>query len=385
MDAGLKVAALAASALLGGCASLSYYTHLARGQIELLNARESIARIVGDESRDPELRRRLASVLDARRYAIEHLHLPDNGSYTRYAQLDRPYVLWNVLATPEFSLTPLQSCFPISGCVAYRGFYDRDRAERHAQSLRAQGHDVEVGGVPAYSTLGWFDDPVLSSMMHWSDAVLIGTLFHELAHQQLYVQDDTAFNESFARFVEEEGLRQYLGARSLDDAEARTQRQRESQFRELALDTRARLEAIYRQPLSTDAMRAAKAAEFDRLRTDFAALRDREWDGARDYDAWFARPLNNASLLPFGLYDEWVPAFAVLYQEAGSDWRAFYTASAALGARPIDERRRLMRELREQASNIGNTTTTNEKRQRQSLIAAAFFDEPRCAISSPAC
>lgn len=342
---------MAASLLLGGCASLGYYAHLARGQIQLLNAREPIARIVGDESRDPELRRRLSGVLDARRYAIEQLHLPDNGSYTRYAELDRPYVLWNVLATPEFSLAPVQSCFPISGCVAYRGFYDRERAERYAQGLREQGHDVEIGGVPAYSTLGWFDDPVLSSMMHWSDAILIGTVFHELAHQQLYVQDDTAFNESFARFVEDEGLRQYLGARAGDDAAARQQRSRESQFRQLALDTRDRLDAIYRQPLSVEAMRTAKAAEFDRLRTEFAALRDGQWNGARDYDGWFKRALNNASLLPFGLYDEWVPAFATLYQQAQGDWKAFYAASAALGREPIEARRETMHRLRRQAAS----------------------------------
>lgn len=339
-------AALFFSLLLGGCAQLGYYAHLARGQYALLSEREPISSIVGDETRDPDLRRRLASVLDARGFAVAQLRLPDNGSYRLYTQIDRPYVLWNVLATPEFSLAPVESCFPISGCVAYRGFYDETRAKAHAGSLRAQGYDVDLGGVPAYSTLGWFDDPVISSMMHWSDAVLIGTVFHELAHQRLYVRDDTAFNESFARFVEEEGLRQYLGARNSDDREAALERRREAQFRRLALDTRARLEALYREPLAAGAMRERKKAEFERLRTEYAQLRDGEWQGDGSYDRWFARELNNASLLPFGLYDEWVPAFSSLYAETGRDWTAFYEASAALSRLAPDARRQAMIELR---------------------------------------
>lgn len=344
-----RLVALLLALALGGCAQLGYYTHLARGQIALLSGREPIATIVGDETRDPNLRRRLAGVLDARAFAITQLKLPDNGSYTLYTQLDRPYVLWNVLATPEFSLAPVESCFPISGCVAYRGFYDERRARNHAQSLREQGYDVELGGVPAYSTLGWFDDPVISSMMHWSDPVLIGTVFHELAHQRLYIKDDSAFNESFARFVEEEGLRQYLGARDKDDREAAEERRREFQFRQLALDTRERLDALYHEPLMADAMRARKKAEFERLKADYARLRDGQWNGDSSFDRWFARELNNASLLPFGLYDSWVPTFAALFEDAGRDWPAFYAASGDLGRLQLDARRQRMTELKNRA------------------------------------
>lgn len=331
---------------MAGCAQLGYYTQLARGQMELLSKRERIADIVGNPERDPELRRRLALVLDARRFAIATLSLPDNASYTLYADLGRPYALWNVMATPEFSLEPIESCFLIAGCVAYRGHYSRARADSQVEALRAQGYDVDIGGVPAYSTLGWFDDPVLSTMMHWSDAVLIGTVFHELAHQRLYVQDDTAFNESYARFVEQQGLSEYFSAGQIDESESATRRQREAQFTRLVLAARMRLAALYALPLSHEAMRLRKREEFARLKSDYVALRDSEWGGAKDYDGWFARELNNASLLPFGLYDEWVPSFAALFEESARDWAAFHAACRALSRLERASRRERMQTLR---------------------------------------
>lgn len=345
MDAGLRAATLVGTALLAGCAQLGYYAHLARGQMELVSRRERIADIVADPKRDPELRRRLELVLDARRFAVTTLGLPDNASYTLYADLGRPYVLWNVLATPEFSLEPIESCFPVAGCVAYRGHYSRVRAMAQVEALRRQGYDVDIGGVPAYSTLGWFDDPVLSTMMHWSDAVLIGTVFHELMHQRLYVKDDTAFNESLARFVEQQGLREYFATGHIDPAESERQREREAQFTRLVLATRARLAAIYALPLSPEAMRARKAEEFARLKSDYASLRDEHWGGDTAYDAWFARELNNASLLPFGLYDEFVPAFARLFEQAGRDWTTFHAACRELAALESAARRERLKAL----------------------------------------
>lgn len=341
-------APLLASALLAGCAQVGYYAHLASGEVSLLARREKIEDVVLDPARDPELRRRLTFVLDARRYAVERLHLPDNASYTLYADLGRPYAVWNVIAAKEFSLEAVESCFPVAGCVAYRGFYDEKRAKAWADGLRAQGYDVDVSGVPAYSTLGWFDDPVLNTMMHWSDAVLIGTVFHELAHQQLYVKNDTTFNESFATFVGDEGLREFLATRRLDDEQAATLREREDQFTKLVLAARDRLAAVYAQPLEPGAMRAAKKAEFERLRADYARLRDEAWDGDRRYDRWFSRDLNNASLVPFGLYDEFAPSFAVLFAQSGRDWTAFHDASRKLGDLPAPERRKRMEELRGQ-------------------------------------
>ena len=354
MDFGLKIRALLpillAATQTTGCATLGYYAHLANGQMDLLAKREKIEWIVRDPTRDAELRRRLALVLDARHFAIETLALPDNGSYTLYADIGRPYVVWNVFATPEFSLAPIESCFPLAGCLAYRGHYDKARAQKQAQQMRDQGYDVDIGGVPAYSTLGWFDDPVLSSMMRWSDAELIGTVFHELGHQRLFVKGDTVFNESYARFVEQEGLRAFLAAGRIEAVETETARRREAQFVALVVATRRHLSEVYSLPLSPEAMREQKRQAFAQLRRDYEALRDREWNGDKGFDGWFARDLNNASLLPVGLYDEWVPAFSALFMQSGRDWTRFHTACAELGRLDAVQRKQRLAELQAAAA-----------------------------------
>lgn len=360
MDLGLKkiralLPVLLAATQTAGCAALGYYAHLANGQMDLLARRESIEWIVEDPKRDAGLRRRLALVLDARRFAVATLDLPDNGSYTLYADIGRPYVVWNVFATPEFSLEAVESCFPLAGCLAYRGYYDKAHAQKQAQALREKGYDVEVGGVPAYSTLGWFDDPVLSSMMRWNDAELIGTVFHELGHQRLYVKDDTTFNESYARFVEQQGLRDFFSAGRIDAADSAVARRREAQFVALVVEARRTLAAIYSQPLSPEAMREQKAQAFAQLRRDYEALREGEWNGDRDYAGWFARDLNNASLLPVGLYDEWVPAFSALFAQSGRDWIRFHAACAELGRLDAVERKRRLADLQAAASEPGGT------------------------------
>jgi predicted aminopeptidase len=339
---------VAVSALvLSGCANLSYYAQLASGQLALLRAREPIARVLDDDAADPALKQRLARVSAARRWAVQHLDLPDNGSYTSYADLQRPYVVWNVFATPEFSLEPVEHCFPISGCLAYQGYYAQADAEARANGLAAQGNDVYVGGVPAYSTLGWFDDPVTSTMMRWNDATLIGTLFHELAHQKLYVQDDTRFNESFAEFVEDQGLREYLAAHPEMEAPAADARHRAQQFAGLIVHARETLEALYDSGADETVMRARKAGVFAQLRTDYAQLRDHQWGGDPRYDPWFADgELNNAKLLPFGLYDEDLPAFATLFEEAGGDWSRFYAAAESLSREPEQQRQQQLQSLR---------------------------------------
>lgn len=324
--------------LLGGCSSLDYYAHLADGQWQLLRARQPVADVVSDPAQPAELRRRLQLAQEARDFASAALALPDNRSYRLYADLGRPYVVWNLFATPEFSLEARSHCFPIAGCVAYRGYFDEQRARGAAARLRTEGLDAEVDGVIAYSTLGWFADPLLAGMLAWSDEYLAGLIFHELAHQRLYLAGDTTFNESYARFVEEEGLRQWRRARGLPSPPAHLQRQRE-QFVALVLASRARLEALYASPLPAAAMREAKAAEFQRLRGEYAALRDGPWRGDRRFDGWFARPLNNARLLPFGLYEQWVPAFAALFAEAGGDWSRFHGEVAALARREAPQRR----------------------------------------------
>jgi len=253
-------------------------------------------------------------------------------------------VVWNVFATPELSLQPVTHCFPIAGCVAYRGYYQQGAARGAAALMRQDGLDVYVGGVEAYSTLGWFDDPILSSMVGWGDERLATLIFHELAHQRFYVQDDTEFNESFASFVEQEGTRQWRAARGLA-AGGEAQGQQRDQFIRLVLASRERLQAIYAGPLDDAHKRLAKRAEFDRLRQEYRRLRDGQWGGDKRYDVWVYGPMNNAKLLPFGLYDQWVPAFTAVFREVGGDWARFYQRVEQLGRLPIDERKAALQGL----------------------------------------
>lgn len=330
--------------LLNGCSSVSYYSQLAGGQLQLLRAREPVAKVVADSSRDAKLRTHLTQSQKARDFASEQLHLPDNQSYRLYADIGRPYVVWNVFATPEFSLTPQNHCFPIAGCVAYRGYYSQSAARGEAALQRLQGMDVAIGGVEAYSTLGWFNDPILNSMMGWGDERLATLIFHELAHQRFYVKDDTEFNESFATFVEQEGTRQWRAFRGLP-ADTDSRLKQRDQFIELVLETRSRLEALYAQPLPAEQMRERKAAQFERFRRDYRVMRDSQWAGDKRYDAWVNMPLNNARLLPFGLYDQWVPAFAALFRQVGGDWVRFYAEVEKLGGLAVAERKAALKAL----------------------------------------
>lgn len=327
---------------LNGCST--YYGQLALGQLELLRQRQPVEALIADPSLDAALRQRLAQVLQAREFASQALALPDNDSYRLYADLQRPYVVWNLFATEEFSVEPLQHCFPIAGCVAYRGYYRQGAARGEAARLQAEGLDTHVAGVEAYSTLGWFDDPLLNTMLRRNDEQLAGLIFHELAHQQLYLPGDTAFNESYASFVEREGLRQWRASRGLPEQDAQG-RVRYRQLVELLLATRERLEELYASPRPEAEKRQLKQIEFMRLRQAYRTLRDGAWSGDRRFERWFARPLNNATLLPFGLYDRWVPAFSVLFQQNGSDWQRFHAAVAALAERPADERDAYLRQL----------------------------------------
>jgi predicted aminopeptidase len=330
--------------LLNGCSSVSYYSQLASGQLQLLRAREPVAKVIADPNRDATLRAHLTQAQKARDFASQHLHLPDNQSYRLYADIHRPYVVWNVFATPEFSLSPQNHCFPIAGCVAYRGYYSQSAARGEAAIQRLQGMDVSIGGVEAYSTLGWFNDPILNSMMGWGDERLATLIFHELGHQRFYVKDDTEFNESYATFVEQEGTRQWRAFRGLPP-ENDAQIKRRDQFIQLILDTRARLEKLYTQQMPVEQMRERKAAEFERFRRDYRVMRDSQWAGDKRYDAWVNAPLNNARLLPFGLYDQWVPAFAALFRQVKGDWPQFYVRVEQLGGLPTEKRKAALREL----------------------------------------
>ena len=311
--------------VLCACSSLRYYAQAARGQGALVAHRRAVSAVVRDPATDPKLAARLSLAQQARRFATQHLGLPDNRSYTSYVDLHRPYVVWNVFAAPRYSVEAIPQCFPIAGCVAYRGYFHEAAAQADAARLQARGDDVWVGGVPAYSTLGWFADPILSSMLRWDDDELAGTIFHELAHQLIYVKGDTAFNESFATFVQTEGLREWRQSRGLPAQDDRTQAM-ERGFTRLVLGLRERLKTLYASGADEPAMAVGKRREIEAFRVRYRQWQQREWPDDHRYDAWVAKPINNARLLPFGLYDQWTPAFGVLFQRAGRHWHAFYAS-----------------------------------------------------------
>lgn len=332
---------LLALPVLTGCASLGYYRQTVGGHLEVMQQRVDLARAINDPATLPATRTRLIQVEQIRDFALGELGLPDNGSYRSYVDLQRPYVLWNVFAAPEFALTPLQSCFPLVGCLSYRGFYAEADARAHAAQLQRQGHDVYVGGVAAYSTLGWFSDPVLNTMLRWSEIELAGVIFHELAHQKLYVPDDSAFNESFATAVQEEGLRRWLGQHedtSLQQT-AQLEARRREDFLRLVDATRANLQQLYASGQSPEQMRVAKAQVFEDMRARYAELKI-GWEGYSGYDGWFARDLNNARLLAVATYHEWVPAFRQLMRAAEGDLSRFYADAELAAQLPPPARRR---------------------------------------------
>ena len=334
----LAVAALVV--LLDGC----YYMQAAKGQYDVMRRREPLNEVIESADTDEQLKRRLSMVAEAREFAVDVLLLPDNDSYRSYADLERDYVLWNVFAAPEFSLAPLTWCYPIAGCVAYRGYFKEASARKKAGRLKDAGYDVSVGGVTAYSTLGRFADPVLNTMMRWTDTDLVATLFHELAHQQLYVKDDTRFNESFATAVAEIGLQAWLDTRdSGQNLEAyRERKQLRRSLVTLAEQAKQELEALYVSAEDVASMRERKSQILERLATDAEALVSRE--GKRSAN-WLRPPLNNARLVSIGLYEGHVAAFMRMFENCERDLACFYAAAERLAELDRDERTRQLESM----------------------------------------
>lgn len=338
----LSAIALVALAGCGAMDTADYYWQGATGQMDILARAKPIADVI-DDSSDPALKQRLARVQEIRAYASRELGLPDNRSYTRYADLGRPFVVWNVFAAPELALKARQWCFPIAGCVNYRGYFKEAEARAEATRLTALGDDVWVSGVPAYSTLGYFDDPVLSTFVRWPETEVARMVFHELAHQVVYVQDDTQFNESFAVTVEEAGVRRWLAAQGnheLDAQFARNERLRAT-FRDLIRDTRTRLTSVYAGDAPEADKRALKAAAFAAMREGYERGKQGE-PGLAGYDRWFAGQANagpnNASIASVALYTGQLPAFRALLSEEGGDLPRFYARVREVGALPKAER-----------------------------------------------
>jgi len=315
-------------ATLPGCA-LGYLTQAAQGQWRLMRARRPIEQVIADPAASPDLKERLRVVQDARDFAVSDLGLPDNRSYRSYSDLKRPYVVWNVVAAPEFSVEPQRWCFPFTGCLSYRGYFRENDARNMAAALAARGNDVMVGGVTAYSTLGHFADPVLNTMLRYGDLGLASTIFHELAHQLIYVRGDSEFNESFAVSVEQEGLRRWLAARgrSLELQDYLARHQSEQLIVDVFADGRRRLATLYASSpaLPIDEQRARKHEILSATGEQVLAV-ERQFKVHSGYDQWISDGLNNAHLASVGTYFDCVPGFQRLLAANGGSLPAFYAA-----------------------------------------------------------
>jgi predicted aminopeptidase len=334
-------AALIAGLALSTCGcGTPYLMQAASGEWHVMHAREPIAQVIADPKTAPPLRARLALVSEAREFATRELKLPDNESYRSYADIGRDYVVWNVVATPEFSVVPKHWCFPVAGCVAYRGYFHESAARQFAAEMARQGFDVAIDPVPAYSTLGKFADPVLSSMLRYGDDELVATIFHELAHQLLYVKDDSAFNEAFATTVEDAGLERWLQQQG-SVARMRAFREdgaREEQFLKLLANTRAQLAALYASGAPPGQMRVRKQQLLASLGESIHAFEKREQVSYPLYDQWLREGLNNARLASVATYYDCVPGFRRLLATEHGDLPAFYSAARALAKLPRRER-----------------------------------------------
>ena len=348
------ILALLACLALAGCAhtegALGYYWQSVQGHARLLQAARPLDEWIANESTPAPLRARLQLAQRARHFAVQELGLPDNASYRSYADLGRSAAVWNVVAAPPYALELHRWCFPFTGCIGYRGYFQEADAQAEGARLAAQGLEVDVYGVPAYSTLGYLDwvggDPLLNTFIGWPEGEFVRLLFHELAHQVVYAQGDTLFNESFATAVERLGTERWLATQARPEvrqAFAASEERRQA-FRALTRATRARLAEIYEQNKApahdSQALNAMKSGAMQDFRARYAVLRER-WlaQGARveGYDRWVAQA-NNASFAAQAAYDAWVPAFEALFAQQGQRWDAFYDAVRHLAALPQDER-----------------------------------------------
>lgn len=340
----LATVAVLAGAALGGCSTLAYYGQSVGGHLALMSAARPVPEWVADEATPAELKRKLELTQRIRDFAVAELKLPDNGSYRRYADLHRPAAVWNVVAAPPLSLTLKTWCFPVVGCIGYRGYYDRADADKEAEQLRAAGLEVNVYPVPAYSTLGWMNwaggDPLLSTFIRYPEGELARLIFHELAHQVAYASGDTMFNESFATSVERLGGERWLATHGSAGAREEYARfdQRRREFRAFVRGYRDELAAIYRSADDDTAKRERKAAVMQRLQADYERMKTERWDGYTGYDGWFQRA-NNAAFGVLAAYTELVPQFDRLFEHEGRDFARFYAEVRRLAKLPKEERR----------------------------------------------
>lgn len=333
----LAGAVLAAGA--AGCSSLGYYGQAVDGHLDLMAARRSLEAVIDDADTPAQVRERLVEAREMRDFAAESLALPAGGSYRTYVALERRYVVWNVVAAPELSVEPRTWCFPVAGCVAYRGYFDETAAREFAATLASEGLDVHVGGARAYSTLGWFDDPIVSSMLSPRPYELAGVIFHELAHERVYAAGDSAFNEAYAVSVERAGVRRWLASTARADLAEEYERVlvRRAAFHRAVLDTRAELAELYGSDRTVEERRAGKARALTALRERLLGLA-REWDRPGALRAWTDGPVNNARLALVATYHEQVAAFEALLAREGGDLARFHAEVERIAALSVADR-----------------------------------------------
>lgn len=342
----LAFSLIIACGLLSGCQTVQYYGQAIYGQLDLLNRREPVSDLIADPQTPQALKSRLRLATEMLEFAANDLYLPVDGQYRTYVKLQRPYVIWNVFAAPEFALDPKTWCYPVAGCTAYRGYFNEKKARHYAQILADSGYDVMIGGVTAYSTLGWFNDSLLSTFINGSESRIAALIFHELAHQAIYVSDDTAFNESFATAVAHEGMRRWYASRgSLDKHQRYMEAYRQEQeMVALIAAYRSRLAELYRSQVPANKMRRQKAALFEALRQEFES-RLREEKNLQVFAHWFDATLNNAKLISIAAYHDYVPAFGLLLETCQYDLKRFYRKCSRLAGLDPAERRGAMQDL----------------------------------------
>lgn len=346
------VLALLAALCLCGCESVGYYWQASSGHLSLLSRKQPVTAVLQDPSLTQTHRIRLQQAVAIRDYAEDSLALPVGNNYRHLVQLDGDYVSWNVMAAGALSLEPMQWCFPVAGCVRYRGYFERQDAEDFAAGLERNNYDVYVGPVAAYSTLGWFDDPLYSSFLNYDEVRLAALLFHELAHQVVYVKDDSSFNESFASAVEALAVTQWLGdaGRNSELQAWSAHKQWVAVFTHWLAGQREALQQVYQADTSDSEKLAAKRAIIDAMRQSYPELR-RQHHGDNSYDRWMQRPLNNAQLLSIANYNDWLGAFTVLFVEQDCHWQSFYQAARALAEQTPELRQGMLQQL--QARSFG--------------------------------
>jgi predicted aminopeptidase len=333
-----------------GCQAFSYYRQAIAGEYQILAHQESITDLKANPKTPPELKAKFAQVIKIRQFAAEDLKLPADGAYVKYTDLHRPCVVWNVNVAPALSLEPKSWWFPVVGRASYRGYFNEAAARRYAARWEKKGWDVYVGGVEAYSTLGWFPDPLMNTFIFEPEADLAELIFHELGHRRVYVNGDTDFNEAFATEVAAEGLRRWFAASSNEKAcqEHQAALARDRQFVQLVMDARRELDTIYADPRLPDAEKLRRKEEIiGKLRAKYASVK-KAWGGETGYDEWFAEPINNAKLATVSEYYDLVPAFQALLLANGGDMEKFYGAVAALGKLPAGKRHKALRDYLKQ-------------------------------------